>query len=528
MQKKNVLLPIVGLLSLGIFTSCRSGGGRGDKYTKDGKLILDLTNVYFDNWKGEDQYTKIVEDKFEVSINPSNYGYNSWGEQVTSEVNANNLPDVFHFDLESFNFGNTYEFWAEGDVLKPLPSNMSKWPNIKSLLDNTTNINALTLDGKLYGIPISYDISKPEKDFSAFTYVYRRDWAKELGVYKENDIYSWDEFNAVVQAFDQKWKGNDKYYAMADVEWGFPSVTNFFKDVPHCYDKDSSGKVINGYTSPHYLEGLEVAKDFQEKKYYGYEQFSSNEGGAYDQYKGGKCGIYYENLSLSNYSKLRKDFKKNNKAVDLDDGTAIMKVKGPDGKFALEGTDNWFSITLFNYDISDNKQEKVLDIIDWLLSEEGTRLAVYGIEGYDYQMDGGEIKLLESGWEKDENGQYIDKENGAKFLRYMACLGNDYRGFDPVTDTKAYQVINSWQEEMLQAKAGGNLRIVKESDDVKWLSTPLKNENTSDLINKANTFVMQYCYKKEGLESIDKYVAKMADDYKWKSTLAEINKKLGF
>ena len=39
---------------------------------------------------------------------------------------------------------------------------------------------------------------------------------------------------------------------------------------------------------------------------------------------------------------------------------------------------------LFNYDISDNKMNKILDIIDYLLGEEGTRLAIYGKEGTKY------------------------------------------------------------------------------------------------------------------------------------------------
>jgi hypothetical protein len=71
----------------------------------------------------------------------------------------------------------------------------------------------------------------------------------------------------------------------------------------------------------------------------------------------------------------------------VDDAAAIMKVKGPDGKFALEGTDNWFSMSLFNYDISDTKMKKILDLLDYLLGDEGTKLAVYGKAGYDYTED---------------------------------------------------------------------------------------------------------------------------------------------
>ena len=63
-----------------------------------------------------------------------------------------------------------------------------------------------------------------------------------------------------------------------------------------------------------------------------------------------------------------------------------MKVKGEDGKFHLEGSENWFSMTFFNYDISDTKMEKILDIMNYLLDEEGTKLAIYGKENYSWHQ----------------------------------------------------------------------------------------------------------------------------------------------
>ena len=533
-MKKTLLFSTL-FLSLAGLSACGGGNNVDDTYDKDGRLILNLKNVYFDTWDGSDTYTEVLNEKFKIKINASNYDYNEWDGMVNTAVQGNNLGDVFHFNLKAYNFGSTYERWVDDMIIKALPDDMSKWPNLKSMLDKTSNIDALKINGKLYGIPIMNDISNPEKDFSNFTYVYRRDWAKEIDeknknkadytpVYKEGDVYTWEEFNRLVDAFSKNLP-TTKSSVLVDESWGFPSLTNFYKNVPHCYDKDASGKAINAFTSDAYISGLEVAKQFVTDRYYSQDQFNFSANKAKEIYIGGQAGIFFDNFSLTNYIKFREGFKKSNKTTDLDDGTAILKVKGPDGKFALEGTENWFSMTLFNYDISDTKMEKVLDLLDYLLSPEGTRLAIYGKEGYDYTMEGDKVVLSEMGWEKGQDGKYGPKVNGAKYLRYMATLGNDTKSYDPYTEMDDYNIINAWVEEMKEAKKNNQLRVVKEPADIDWMSTKTKNDKTESILADANTFVLKYCFNK--ITTIDAYKAEFDKDPSWGRILNEINEKLG-
>ena len=532
---------LTALMSLSALTAC-NGNSAADKYDKNGRLILNLKNVYFDQWTGEDMYTDIINEKFGVSIKASNYAYEDWDTMVNTAINGNNLTDTIQFNLKAYNFGSTYESWVDFGMLKALPDDMSKWPNLKSMLDNISNIDALKVDGKLYGIPIANDIKNPQKDFSNFTYVYRRDWAKQIDeinkdkagyqpVYREGDVYTWDEFTRLCDAFNTNLKtlsGMTQASVLVDEEWAFPSVTNFYKDAPHCYAKDADGKAIANFASEKYLAGLEVAKDFVSgKKIYSQDQYNFAANKANQLYLGGQAAILYDNYSLANYIKLRKLFKESQKNIpgfNLDDGTAFLKIKGPDGKFALEGTENWFSMTMFNADISDKKQEKILDILDYLLTEEGTRLAIYGKQGYDYDIVDGEVVLNEMGWEKDAmTGQYATKTNGAKYLRYMATLGNDTKSYDPFTELDAYNLLNAWQEEMKAAKTAGELRVVQEPADISWMSTPSKNDKTEGLLADANTAVLKYCFDKKSFADYKKEF----ENNNWKKVLQEINQKLG-
>ena len=527
---------LAALLSIGAVTACGGGGNNGkDEYDKNGRLILNLKNVYFDQWQGEDNYTEILNEKFGVKIKASNYSYNSWDTQVGTAVNGNNLTDTIQFNLKSYNFGSSYEKWVDIGMLKALPDNMSKWPNIQKMLNGISNIDYLKINGKLYGIPIANDIDNPTKDFSNMTYVYRRDWAKQLGKYKEGDVYTWEEFNDLLSAFKSNivtLSGTDKADVLVDEAWGFPSVANFYKNAPHCYTKDSSGKAINAFTSPEYLEGLKAAQKLVTAKIYSPDQgnWKEEDGDATTNYLGGKAAVLYDNFSFSNYLKLRQNFKNQRKPGSLEalnDGTAFLKIKGPDGKFAIENTENWFSMTMFNHKISDAKMEKILDILDYLLTEEGTRLAVYGQKDYDYTLDPttGKVVLNEMSWEKDINtGEYAPKTNGAKYLRYMVTLGNDTKAYDPYTDLTAYEVFTNWVNDMKAAKAAGELRIVVEPADICWMSTPTKNSRTKALLENAKLKATDFCY---GDISEPNYISDVEGLNGYKKALEEINAKLG-
>ena len=527
------------LLSLLSLSGCGKTTGGKDKYDKEGRLILNLKNVYFDTWDGVDTYTEVINKKFNVKITPSNYDYASWDEMVNTAINGNNLTDAIHFNLKAYNFGSTYEKWVQNLMLKALPDDMSKWPNLEQMLNNVSNIDALKINGKLYGIPVMNDIVNTDKDFSNFTYVYRRDWVKAIDkmnenkagytpLYKEGDVYTWDEFNRLVNALlinIDTVSGSKQASVMVDESWGFPSITNFYKDVPHCFTKDETGKAINAFTSDKYIAGLEKSKQFVSNKYYSQDQFNFVANKAKELYLGGQAAILYDNYSLANYITLRKSFKKNQKTVDVNDGTALLKIKDPNGYYALEGTENWFSMTMFNYDISDTKLNKILDILDYLLSEEGTKLAIYGIEGYDYTIQDGKIVLSETGWEKGSDGQYGPKINGAKYLRYMATLGNDTKSYDPFTDMEAYNILNAWSDEMKEAKKEGKLRVIKEPADIDWMSTKTKNEKTESILTDANTFALKYVFGK--ISTIEAYKKEFDKDIAWKRILNEINEKLG-
>ena len=548
---KKVLLII---LALSLALSCAVGFAACNR-NKDDEGVITIRNLYFNDWNGEDDYTAMLEDMFDTKFKVSSYSWADWSTQVSSSWQSNSLPNVFQDDVDSYNFSNTYLAYVEDGAVKALPDDLSQWPNVKRLIDGISDVEHFKIDGKLYGIPVAKNINGNVAEFAPFTYVYRRDWALELKDQGKlnieiDDDYTWSEFEALLDAFYRYKCQGGNIYALADVEWGFPSIINFYKDAPHCFTYNSTKtEVISNYATDNYVVGIEKAKSWVNSAtpYYGYAQYESNDGDANKAYYGGRVGVFYENLSLSNYTTLRKNIQETSikrlSKEEIDNMTAILKVTGPDNNYALEGQEDWFSMTFFSSKISDEKMNKILSIMDYLLSEEGTLFGLYGEEGTDYEKvditsesvqgedydylwsDTIGIKLLS--WSKIEGtNEYANPYNGARYLRYMCTLGYDIINIDPLTDASAYPILKSWEDFMLDQQEAGKLRILKEPAEVKWLSTPTKADRAGGLLEAANKSVQDYLYDTEGTYTINKYRSDVSSGT-WERMLGEINRALG-
>jgi len=531
---------IAVIVLIAILCGCCAGLAACGGKNKRGDDLIYIRNLYFGNWSDfNDDYTTFIEEKFGVKftdtdkdVKPQSYDFSSWDQQVNNDFSGD-LPDLFQANIDSYNFNASYIRRA-GKTIKALPDEVlepnGRWKNLAKMLNGFSDIEYLKYNGKLYGIPLARNIQQSDVPFSPFTYVYRRDIAIELGVYKENDEYTWEEFEAVLEAF-KDYKQFSNYGAIGDSEWGYPSIMNFYKTASHCFAIDGTGEVVNNYCTPEYLKGLEQTKAW--KDYYLTLQgdYALKQNMVKEQYVASQhIGILYENLSLSNYLKIYKDMGYN------ENKCAIMKVKGPDGNYALEEQEQWFSMSLFSNKISDAKMEKILDIMDWLLSEEGTMMALYGIKGQDYTVDKetGKVTLLEGSgslWHRGRDGNYTKSasNNGARYLRYIVTLGNDLNDRDPLIqgmdDTKvAYDILEKWNQEMMDAyKDGGKdsrLKILKEDSEVKWMQNRSKQQNASELLSDANSAVLNYAFYQ--LISIDDYKKKM-NNSTWQEVLKEIN-----
>lgn len=497
--------------------------GNGCSKESGATVKLNIANLYLQSF--EDEYAEYIEDKFNVEISAKQYSWADWDSQVTSAINGNNMPDVFHWNLEANTFPS-FQRWVKGGSLKALPD-LSKYPNLKKCVDACTGIEKMKIDGKLYGIPLVKNPNDLSINFNEFTYIYRKDWVKKLveidsdkysRLLKDDDVYTFSEFEELLYAFKEHASelGGSKTIPLADVEWAYPSVLSYYVKALGSYVYDGEAKkYVWNYTTDEYTEGLNKAKQYVSDEIYWQDQYSAKGNGALTKFKSGVVGCYYENVVLTNYESIRKDFKKNNPTVDVDDACALMHLKRNDGKVVYEGGYNWYSVTLFSADASDEQVEKMLEIMDWLLSEGGTKFATYGIKDVDYtEKEDGTIELL---WSKKGDGEYANKKIDAQYLRYTASIGYDIVENSPLVSQASKDAYKKWNTKAKEFVANGEAYVMPLYLDMSWQTTENK-VNYAGLRNEAVAAVVEYTFNKGGWDEFNN-----KSKVKYEAVLKEIN-----
>jgi len=356
-------------------------------------------------------------EKFNVDMEFIPMQFGERHEKARMWAASGDLPDILWMDLNE-NLLPEWKNWVDSGLFRPLPDDLSRWPNLKAQFDSMIGDELLTVDGKVYALPcmrdnVSYD------GMVAMGFCYRADWAEKLGMRKENDVYTWDEFIELVEAFieqDPGGNGPGKTFGMAAPQWYFPDIFGIYQmnkniwgfEEPCFMVKD--GKYVWYPALPEYIEGLKVAKDLYDRGIIWKDNVVDTNSTMYrDLYIAGQMGVIAAHHTAANVYDMRNRMVEAHPDIDRELCYKIVKVSAPDDDnfFWQKQSPCYWSATSISAKVTDEQLERYLDIYDWLLSDEGMNFRRYGIEGKDYTVNSdGSINLL---WPKDEKtGRYLD------------------------------------------------------------------------------------------------------------------------
>lgn len=386
------------------FRSKQSGTPEEDapKY----KEHLDISLSFWDvaDYLQNDALQKQLEDQFNVTFVPVNVTYMNWTEEFLKMAVSNTLPDIICHDIIGT---STYSTWVEQGLIRPIPKDLSAWPNLEAYLSQDYNDFFRDDTGTLYCIPrITYDA----EDMWALDrcIIVRKDWLDTLGLSMPR---SFEEFETMLSLFvnnDPDRNGLDDTTGlgianMNTLEAMYLSIFPEFSNVERGWIQEN-GLWMPVYCSEKAGRALACAKDIYDKNLLDYDFAYQGSKDARINFALGKSGAV-----ASQYLDLAKEWEKYNPGSDITEHVAIMHPwPAEDGKTYRFTTSLHWSETYLNHNLSEEKYSRILDLYDYLLSDAFTQvLEEHPVSAYPSAYIFGRLARWDQTLSYENKGVYI-------------------------------------------------------------------------------------------------------------------------
>ena len=353
---------------------------------------MDIKNGFDDPGAKNDTIFNDVQKKFNITVNPVQITWNDWQDKAKVWAASGQLPDIFPNAIAVDN-PSLYASWAKQGVIKALPDDLSKYPNIAKIM-KLPSVQPLKVDGKFYMIPrMTYnDSSDWVMDRQI---VYRKDWAAQAGFTSEPK--SFDEFVAMIKAVQKQHPGTvgvalqNKSFLNTIFLSSFPEMSNGKSWT------NEGGKWMPSYASSKTVDGIKQLRQLYSEGLLDKDFGIQKEGDGFTKFMNGQAFITFGSSFFGNAANV-DTFKKANPGVKVADAVGFMNIwPAADGnRYTFVETPYW-SETFFSNKLDDAKFDRALQLIDYMASDEYDALAVNGIQGVDYKIEGDKaISLLKS------------------------------------------------------------------------------------------------------------------------------------
>ena len=197
---------------------------------------------------GKDVRSEIVKEKFGLTFDYIPVDWGSWNEKINTWINTDDSPDLIWWDLKG-STAQQYQSWAKDGAFHPITREMlESYPNLLNVYDTAASIGSLKVDDVLYAWPSLRSNHPDAQNCYTSHFTYRRDWAKAVGLYKENDQYTWDEWKNLIRAvLAQDPGGNGTANAgLVLPTWGFPHAAVLFLNAPEAEGNETCSYIVRG------------------------------------------------------------------------------------------------------------------------------------------------------------------------------------------------------------------------------------------------------------------------------------------
>ncbi|WP_372630630.1 extracellular solute-binding protein [Cohnella sp.] len=375
-------------------------------------------------WSEDHPMIQALNEKFNVNLKIQWVPAANYQEKLNVMAASNDFPDAFYV------LYNEYNKWKKQGLFMDILPVLEQYPNLAAIPQEA--LRKLNPQDRMFGLP--FYLTEARDSLSI-----REDWLKKLDLEMPTNL---DELFVVAKAFATQDPDGNKQHDTTGISFYIDSATNRIMEAEHImagfglanlwFEQDGKlmpyqtqteeWKSFLAYMNKAYVEGV-LDKDFAVNKIRA----------VLEKFEGNKIGISYLNPNQWNESI--------DKVTRLDPNAVVTPIEPPAGPTGLTGTWTLPMLDKFaiNGHIDDKKQQRILMILDYFLSPEGSDFIKHGIEGVHYN------KVSEDRYEKLEAA---DKDRQNLLNNWV------YRPFDP--GIQMYKWEDTAKHEMIRGMFATN------------------------------------------------------------------------
>ena len=368
-------------------------------------------------FSASDDVLQAIQDKLGIKIIPQNMTWDDYAQKAQLWASSDSLPDVFIGDIRTT---GTYSQWADQGVIHAIPEDLSAYPTLSAYLEGQAAQDA-KIRGVLYCLPRQ---TYPSQEWTTADrmIVYRWDLAQKAGVTKEPE--TWQEFSDMIKAIIAADPDGTGIAGMTSTGNGL--LVGMFMPYASSIDVmaaeglgfkwvDDNGTYKPAYFVKDTKAALQLARDMYTDGVIESDIALTNNQAANDKFLQGKsAAILVSGGFGGTYETIGRYWQEVHGSDYLDDVRVIGPMPNVDGELAYPIWDYAWSETYISAKVSDEKLDKILQLWDYLLTDEGGFLTTYGPEGVLYDMVDGKVVM------KDENVLASDVYPSITALNYLA------------------------------------------------------------------------------------------------------------
>lgn len=451
----------------------------GGDYTADdwGRYWLEKYNIDFD----------IIATTIDAS---------DWDERLRVWINSGDMPDVAHAE---YSYGEIQNYAAQ-DAIYRLPDNWKdRWPNLAKTQQDVPI--AAIAEEKLGGTyclwrPV-FSTNRPSKRLSYHALIYlRKDWLEACNL-EVKDTYTPSELEEIARTFLEKDPGNvgSNLVGMSirpyDLAKLWPT-TDFSEacNIGDGYYRDENGQFQWAPADQRTLESLKKYQQaYQEglidPEFYTYNRYQ----GSQKFYVQGTSGIALEDGHAIMITYIRNGLIA--QGLNPDEVLQLAQLVGEDGKYHYREDANYWGQVIFNPNISQEKFERAMDLLDFCATQEGQNLINMGFEGVDWERDanGNYVSLLDPSIQGDHLSVMAGKYPSKDSYFGSVVLTDDFALVSPNYSTQIQDTVRYFYK--LRDEISDETTLLPREYDYETLSTREKSQAYMELGNEYAKLILK-------------------------------------